>query len=81
MHWLTSDCPDCHAGIKHVHGNQAKALEAFFTSEVDLPPEARSVQPGDIWWEPSDGWLCPWRIVRHTTSGATGYPCGQPKRK
>ena len=59
----------------------------FFTAEVDLPSHhsqgkgnPQEAKPGEIWWEEGEGWLYPWRIVRHTDAGATGYPCGEPKR-
>jgi hypothetical protein len=59
----------------------AEAIYNFLTAEVDLPAEARSTAPRGIWWEERDGWLCPWRITRHTETGALGYPCGEPVRK
>lgn len=56
----------------------AEAVIGFFTSEVDLPAAARSVEPGGLWLELRRGYRYPWRIVRHTDEGATGYPCGEP---
>jgi hypothetical protein len=60
--------------------DELDAIVSFLTSEVDLPMAAQEAQPKEIWWEQRDGWVYPWRIVRHTDTGATGYPCGEPFR-
>ena len=63
-------------------GDIYDALKDFFTSEVELPcrssgkkavQEVQSDPVGEIWLEESNGWLFPWRIVRRTQTGATGY--------
>jgi hypothetical protein len=57
-----------------------EAVIAFFTSTVDCP-QCPPDLAGQVWWESSNGWLYPWRVVSYENGVAKCYPCGEPKKE